>query len=90
MPGTHVRHVQAVNGDTGEDDLIDLDEGEGENDEEDLDDGDYIDVVVRIISEWDHHYNAEVDVINISDEKIDDWEISFDFADTIENVWNAR
>ena len=90
MPGTHVRHVQAVNGDTGEDDLIDLDDGEGEDDEEDLDDGDYIDVVVRIISEWDHHYNAEVDVINISDEKIDDWEISFDFADTIENVWNAQ
>lgn len=49
-----------------------------------------IDVTMRITAEWGHHYNAEVEITNLSEDKIDDWEISFDFENKIENIWNAQ
>ena len=49
-----------------------------------------IDVTMRITAEWEHHYNAEVEITNLSEDKIDDWEISFDFENKIENIWNAQ
>lgn len=92
-PGMRMPNVQAEEiafDDTGDDELIDLADGEDEEDEDD-EEVYYVDVEVRIISEWDHHYNAEVDVINMSDKrKITDWEISFKFPDKIEKVWNAQ
>ena len=49
-----------------------------------------IDLTMRITAEWDHHYNAEIEITNLSEDKIDDWEISFDFKNKIENIWNAK
>lgn len=49
-----------------------------------------VDLTMRITAEWDHHYNAEIEITNLSEDKIDDWEISFDFKNKIENIWNAK
>ena len=51
--------------------------------------GEDIAVSINITSKWDHHYNADVKITNLSEEKIDDWEICFPFDDTIEHIWNA-
>lgn len=52
--------------------------------------GEDIAVSVRITSEWDHHYNTDVTITNLSEEKIDDWEICFPFENSIEHIWNAQ
>lgn len=45
---------------------------------------------VKVISEWEEHYNAEVTIKNVMDEPMDDWMVAFDFTDEIENIWNAK
>lgn len=45
---------------------------------------------VKVTSEWEEHYNAEVTVKNLMDEPMDDWMVAFDFTDEIENIWNAQ
>lgn len=52
--------------------------------------GEDIAVSVKVTSEWDHHYNADVTITNLSGEQIENWEICFPLADTIENIWNAK
>lgn len=51
--------------------------------------GEDIAASINITSKWDHHYNANVTITNLSEEKIDDWEICFPFDNTIEHIWNA-
>ena len=45
---------------------------------------------VKVIGEWEEHYNAEVTIKNVMDEPIDDWMVAFDFTDEIEHIWNAQ
>lgn len=70
------------------------DEAEMEDDPEDEDTGeeedDEIIVDTKILETWENHYNAEVTVTNVSDRRIDDWEMSFQFNDTIEHIWNGQ
>lgn len=62
-----------------------------EKPEEDIDEvAKDIDLKVNITAMWDHHYNAEVELTNLTGERIDDWEISFDFCNKIEHIWNAK
>ena len=65
--------------DTEDEEDIDLDDGQEE-----------IDLKIKIISQWDKHYNAEVEIKNLTEDKIDDWEISFGFKNEIVNIWNAN
>ena len=51
--------------------------------------GEDIAASINITSKWDLHYNADVTITNLSEEKIDDWEICFPFNNTIEHIWNA-
>ncbi len=51
--------------------------------------GEDIAASINITSKWDHHYNDDVTITNLSEEKIDDWEICFPFNNTIEHIWNA-
>lgn len=83
--------------DFDEDENIDEDyyddsaEDEDEIEEEDVITSidDMIDVSFNVTSKWDNHYNADVEITNISGEAIDDWELEFEFKDKIENIWNA-
>lgn len=45
---------------------------------------------VKVTDEWTNHYNAEVTIKNVMDEKLDDWMVAFDFTDEIEHIWNAK
>lgn len=45
---------------------------------------------VKVTDEWTNHYNAEVTIKNVMDEKWDDWMVAFDFTDEIEHIWNAK
>lgn len=49
-----------------------------------------IEVSYSITGKWDRHYNVDITLTNISDYLIQNWEIKFPFADTIENIWNAQ
>lgn len=61
-----------------------------ETEEDEVKDSNEIEISTNIIAKWEHHYNAEVTIKNISKERIDDWEVSFDFADKIEHIWCAE
>ena len=61
-------------------------EGELEVDEP----NDEIKITTNITAKWDHHYNMDVTVKNISGDRIDDWEIGLTFKNKIENIWNAK
>lgn len=61
-----------------------------ETEEDEVEDSNEIEISTNIIAKWEHHYNAEVTIKNISKERIDDWEVSFDFADKIEHIWCAE
>lgn len=77
--------------DIDEDENIDEDYYDDSDEDEDeitsIDD--MLDVSFNVTSQWDNHYNADVEIKNISGEAIDDWELEFDFKDKIENIWNA-
>ncbi len=51
---------------------------------------DEIKATFRVTSQWDSHYNVDVTVKNVSEEKIDNWEIGWVHADNVENIWNAK
>ena len=51
---------------------------------------DSIAMEMKVTSEWEGHYNAEVTVRNLMNEPMDDWMVAFDFTDEIENIWNAQ
>lgn len=67
-------------------------EGEGRSIEvkEETISQDSIAMEVKVISEWEEHYNAEVTIKNVMDEPMDDWMVAFDFTDEIEHIWNAQ
>ncbi|MCI9410710.1 MAG: hypothetical protein HFG36_01425 [Eubacterium sp.] len=45
---------------------------------------------IEVTSQWENHYNADVTVYNLMDEKMDNWMVALDFEDDIENIWNAE
>lgn len=49
-----------------------------------------VELSYHINSSWGEHYNVDVTLTNITDEKIDDWEIKLPANFFIENIWNAR
>lgn len=51
---------------------------------------DRIEVMVRITNRWEDHYNAEVDITNVSDELIRNWSLIFKFTEEIEQIWNGE
>ncbi len=86
---TQVEHA-GVESPPVETDSVEYEDADDEEDI-DLDDGkEDIDISMKITSQWNHHYNAEVTVTNLTESKIDDWEICFDFSNTIEHIWNAK
>lgn len=44
----------------------------------------------QITGHWDHHYNVDVTLENMTDERIDNWEIRIPANYEIENIWNAK
>ncbi len=44
----------------------------------------------QITSHWDNHYNVDVTLENMTDERIDNWEICIPANYEIENIWNAK
>lgn len=44
----------------------------------------------QITSRWDNHYNVDVTLENMTDERIDNWEICIPANYEIENIWNAK
>lgn len=87
--GIQPTSVYAENADEDYYDDSDEDEDEIEDDETITSIDDMIDVSFNVTSQWTNHYNADVEITNISGEAIDDWELEFDFKDKIENIWNA-
>ena len=67
---------------------INIDEDEDEI-EFDLSE-DNFDVSFIKTAEWSNHYSAEVTVKNISSEKIEDWELSFNLDGKISQIWDAH
>lgn len=49
-----------------------------------------IEIGFEITSQWENYYNVNVTLNNISEDKIENWEIEFAFEDKIESVWNAK
>lgn len=45
---------------------------------------------IEVTSQWENHYNADVTVYNLMDEKMDNWMVALDLEDNIENIWNAE
>lgn len=69
------------------------DEEDEENDEDeyiDLSEDESIEITYNITGQWDRHYNVDVTLLNITGDRIDDWELCFEFGDKIENIWNAK
>lgn len=64
------------------------------NRNEQSDDDDFVDVsfehTFRIQSEWDHHYNAEIALKNITNDVMENWHVAFMYDGEIENIWNAK
>ncbi len=72
---------------------------EAENNEDEVDEEDEdeeyeieqeVELTYQITSQWDKHYNLDVTLTNVTDEKIDDWEIRIPVNFKIENIWNAK
>ena len=49
-----------------------------------------MELTYRIAEQWDKHYNVEVTLENVTDKKIDNWEIDLPANYEIENIWNAE
>lgn len=77
-----------------EEDLIMTDGTQADDDDDDDDDENRsknkIVVDTKTFDTDDNHYTANVTIKNVSDRLIDDWEISFHFNDTIENIQNGQ
>lgn len=67
---------------------MDIVESDSELDFESLEER--FDVSVEVTAKWNHHYNANIIIKNISDEKIENWELSFIMDGKMENIWNAK
>ena len=49
-----------------------------------------MELTYRIAEQWDKHYNVEVTLENVTDKKIDNWEIDLPANYEIENIWMMR
>lgn len=47
-------------------------------------------ITYHITSQWNEHYNVDVTLDNMTDERIDNWEICIPANYEIENIWNAK
>ena len=54
--------------------------------EEDCD----VKIQYQITGHWDEHYNIDVTLENMTEERIDNWEICIPANYKIENIWNAK
>lgn len=57
---------------------------EKENPEEDYS------IQYRVVNEWDRHAVIEAEIVNNTDVDIEDWQVRFDYAANITNIWNAK
>ena len=46
-------------------------------------------ILFKVNSSWDGGYIAEISILNVSDEPINDWELSFSCYDEIVNLWGG-
>lgn len=88
----HVSVYVKAQEDSSEEVIQDQDVGLEQEDDEDeeLEENKRIELRTEITAKWDHHYNANVTITNISNERIDDWEMAVTFANKIEHIWNAK
>lgn len=70
--------------------IDEADESEEEDGDEEEEIEREVEISYKITGKWDKHYNLEVTLTNVTDEKIDDWEIRVPVNFEIENIWNAR
>nr|MBP3598497.1 cellulose binding domain-containing protein [Eubacterium sp.] len=52
--------------------------------------GDEIELSYQVTSQWEEHCNVDVTLKNVTDERIDNWEICLPANYEIENIWNAK
>ncbi len=52
--------------------------------------GDEIELSYQVTSQWEEHCNVDVTLKNVTDERIDNWEIYLPANYEIENIWNAK
>ncbi len=51
---------------------------------------DELEISYKITGSWDKHYNVDVTLKNVTDERIDSWEVDIPANYEIENIWNAK
>lgn len=93
VQGQEISATDTVNEDTDEEDLelIETEDTDCEDETfEEVEETKRIELHTEITAKWDHHYNANVTITNLSDTRIDDWEITVSFQNKIEHIWNAK
>ena len=93
VQGQEISSTDTVNEDTDEEDLefIETEDTDCEDENfEEVEETKRIELHTEITAKWDHHYNANVTITNLSDTRIDDWEITVSFQNKIEHIWNAK
>lgn len=53
-------------------------------------DSEKYEVEYTIVSDWGRGANAEIAISNLSEEKIEEWKLTFEFAGSIVNIWNGN
>lgn len=51
--------------------------------------GDFFSVTFRLVNRWETSYQAEISIENTGSEKIKNWYLRFELANTITNLWNG-
>lgn len=46
-------------------------------------------VIHNVTDDWGTGYQSEITIVNIGDTKIEDWNLTFESADIITDIWNA-
>ncbi len=77
------KHVSREAEKETEADINIMEEGSDEEDSE-------IRLTYQITGQWEDHYNVDVTLKNITDERLDNWEIRIPANYEIENIWNAK
>lgn len=62
---------------------------EDEDSDEEETDKKEIAVTFQLTEKWESHYNADITIENISEEKINNWVLRFAFDNEIEHIWNG-
>lgn len=80
--GQEISATDTVNEEKDEEDLelIETEDTDCEDETfEEVEETKRIELHTEITAKWDHHYNANVTITNLSDTRIDDWEITVSF-----------